>query len=703
MLALSSDHAFAQSAQLTISTPKTSFYLGEMIPLNLKFTALQPNRFLADSRQYDRIGRLNYVEQFIVDPASGGEDPLAGTSRATGGMGGLSGGPKILSDEPFVIDRVLNDYVRFRHPGEFRIHVVSHRVTQVDDPAQLEESRRFSARGQSVELISNTLTLSISPAPAAWIAQQIANARAVLAQPPNGQTTDRATAIAVLRALGTVDAAMELARATGDDALFAAEVTLLGSPHRKELLPLLEQRLVAPGQGIVDRQIETLAQLAEMVASDGPMPPYPTDPEAQAKWQTESKRRAEFRKRKQDEYVSKLIASLPSKQAEARLLSLHALLTLANRTAPSPPWLGQVASALAGEIRHLPLPMQREMLDSQWGWIRTPALLPALRELLDSDALRNIALRRIYELSPDEGRKIILDEIRHPSRNFDFSTLAMLPDPSLPALVEALADRMDPLLILRYASGEIVKQVEEKYSARPADSQLCAGPLALYFLKYDPPAGEKLLRADFAKPGLPPACYDLGFQFHSLGRWAYSPALERLAIASLTSDKVPVKRGAADLLGKYGSTAARKPLWETMEYFHSWWKDREKDLNETIGDESRQLELALRTALGNADAWVLTDAELRRLLDLCSSDSCRNDVKGWIANSASPVTIQAYGPAWAPRFMLGVLDGADLDWLTRKLSQFPPAVTFRIAPTTPPDLRDRIDQALRSAARIAVP
>lgn len=114
--------------------------------------------------------------------------------------------------------------------------------------------------------------------------------------------------------------------------------------------------------------------------------------------------------------------------------------------------------------------------------------------------------------------------------------------------------------------------------------------MALYFLKYDPAVGEKLLRADFAKTGLPPACYDLGFQFVSLGRWAYSPALERLAIVSLTSDKVPVKRGAAELLGKYGRADAEKPLWDAMEYFRSWWKDREDQLDERIGDEGRQLE-----------------------------------------------------------------------------------------------------------------
>jgi hypothetical protein len=625
---------------LTISVPKTEFFLGEVIPLELKFTAAEPNRFLADRRQYDRIGRLNFVEQFVVEPADGAEDPLAGLPVSQGGMGGITGGPVVLSETPFAFERVLNEYARFRRPGEYRIRVVSHRVTEVNDARQLDDARRFAARGKPVELSSNTLTLSIRQPSGAWVAQEIAEARTALAQsypPPDEQAVrNRQRAISVLRAIGSVDAVIELIRASADDTAFAAHVAVLGSPSRKELLARLEQRLVAPDQGVADRLIDTLAQLAELAAS-GPEREYPKDPEQQKQWQAESKARFALRQRKEQEYVARLIAALPSKEPAARAVSLYGLLAVGMRAGEKPLWLGDIAADLAGEFRELPAPIQMQLLESYWGSIRTPALLPALRELLDSSQFRDIALRRIYELAPDEGRKIILDEIRRPKRGFRFSTLAMLPDESLPELDEALAQRMDPLLILRYASGDIVKKVEEARAAQPAP--YCAGPLALYFLKYDPPAGEKLLRADFAKPGLVPACYDLGFQFLQLGRWAYSLALERLAIASLTSDKVPVKRGAAELLGRYGSVAAKEPLWEAMAYFRAWWKDREDQLNETIGEESRQLELALRNALGKAGAWVLTDAELRRLLDLCSSEWCRTDVRGWIASRSSSVAV----------------------------------------------------------------
>lgn len=107
----------------------------------------------------------------------------------------------------------------------------------------------------------------------------------------------------------------------------------------------------------------------------------------------------------------------------------------------------------------------------------------------------------------------------------------------------------------------------------------CPFPLVFYFLKFDPQFGEQELREAFAAG----RCYDMGRAFESLGPYAMSPALERLALEHLMSPIVPIKRGAAEVLGKYGSPAAEKPLWETMEYFRSWWKDREDDLRKPVG------------------------------------------------------------------------------------------------------------------------
>jgi hypothetical protein len=166
----------------------------------------------------------------------------------------------------------------------------------------------------------------------------------------------------------------------------------------------------------------------------------------------------------------------------------------------------------------------------------------------------------------------------------------MLPDRTLPEMDDVFtaslqSGRYDDRPILRYATGNIVQQAEAAYLRRNQELgrqnlDQCCAPLAFYFLKYDPVFGESVLRHNLSNPGGPPARYDIGFQFLSLGAWAMSPALERLAIEFLSSSSVPVKKGAADVLGKYGSASAEEPLWHTMEFFHNWWQGREAQLKE---------------------------------------------------------------------------------------------------------------------------
>jgi hypothetical protein len=651
---VSADDAFAarwqqlraqqpDGANLVISAPKTTFFLGETIPLQLTFTSNQPKSFLADTRQQDRVGRMNYVEQFIVDPAIFTEDPLRGLPGEDGGMGGLSGGPLVLSEKPFSFERILNEWVRFRKPGSYRVYVLSHRVN----------------RTSAVELVSNVLTIEIRPAPAAGVKEQIAAAAKVLDAPvtTDGEAAkERIRAGRILRFLDTPDAAAELAKrlSAGQDVdSYSLHMGVLGSPYRKQLLPLLEQRLVAPDQPVWDRYLDTLAYLAELVASGGPMLPYPQDEQQRRTWAEESRRRAELRRQKRIEYQSRLFESLGSKQPQARAISTSTLLDSTARGGSEPPWFPSIVASLIADFRDLPVRTQRDLLESRWSTIKGPAMVPVLRDLYAKPPgpridppIEDIALRRLFELAPKEARENLLAEIRNPTKALRWTTLAMLPDRTLPELNEVFAARaeahnIDERLILRYATGDIVKRVERAYAERnrELDRQKlphCMSPLVFYFLQHDPAFGERELRRNLSTTDGFPACYDIGFQFLGLGRYAMSPALERLAIEFLASPAVPIKRGAAEVLGKYGSPAAKEPLWKTMEYFRSWWRGREEQLMQPMGQEGMQLERALRIALAQADGWVLQEADLSRLLGLCSSESCKQDVAGWLQRAKSP-------------------------------------------------------------------
>jgi hypothetical protein len=132
------------------------------------------------------------------------------------------------------------------------------------------------------------------------------------------------------------------------------------------------------------------------------------------------------------------------------------------------------------------------------------------------------------------------------------------------------------------------------------------------------------------------------------------------------------------VLGKYGTATVEKPLWDTMEYFRSWWKGREEELKDKIGEESMQLERTLRTALAQADGWVLEEAELRRLLALCSSEWCRTEVTGWISTAKLPVSIGISPEGDGFRYTVGQYGPGNGEWLRRKLAQYPEATAFKV-------------------------
>src|SRR5947209_9418762 len=73
------------------------FHVGELIPIELSFSASAPDRYDIESRNYDRSGRLN-IEQFHVNPP--GRDPLLTYFSEGSFFGGGLGGPRPLNTDP---------------------------------------------------------------------------------------------------------------------------------------------------------------------------------------------------------------------------------------------------------------------------------------------------------------------------------------------------------------------------------------------------------------------------------------------------------------------------------------------------------------------------------------------------------------------------------------------------------------------------
>jgi hypothetical protein len=107
--------------EIEVSDGQTAWKLGERIPITMRFWATTPNRWMADTRTQDRIGRMNYTEEFRVEPTGGVRDPLTGLRGQSGGFGGISGGPHQLGTEPYEIERDLNEWIEFTRPGTIEL------------------------------------------------------------------------------------------------------------------------------------------------------------------------------------------------------------------------------------------------------------------------------------------------------------------------------------------------------------------------------------------------------------------------------------------------------------------------------------------------------------------------------------------------------------------------------------------------------
>jgi hypothetical protein len=573
------------------------------------------------------------VDQFIVDPVVDSEDPLQGLPGQGGGIGTLHAGPTVLSETPFVSEKILNEWVRFRKPGIFHVHVVSRRV------------ERAGAHGSHMEVASNVLTLEIRPAPAEWVKQQIESAVKVLdapleansgtagkeiaALPPRahmfmapldgGAARKRLLAGRTLRFRDSPEAAIQLLLHLPPGISldsYSLHLGVLGSHYRAQLLQLMEKRLVAPDQPVWPMFLDTLVRLRQLITGE----------------------------EKREEYLARLAESMPNKQPQARAISLNALLGRPGRIRED--YVRPDAkAALIGDFLLLPAVAQRDFLNDweRWRVIEGPAMVPVLRKVYDAASdpeLASIALIWLHKLAKGEAREVILAQIRNPTKHLSNSALTLLDEPTLPELNDTLAAQLEgsspnEWLILRYATGDIAKRVKKYYLQHQNDSR-CDSPLVFYFLKYDPAFGESELRRNMSTTGGRPNCYNMQSRFRDLGRYAWSEALERLMIEYLSNPNMGVKTGAGWALGEYGSSAAERPLWNALADFHSQWKGKGQQLSNSTSLGASGLEYALvKALLGPNRAWKIREEDLDRMQELCSTSFCRDEILRWCVSAQS--------------------------------------------------------------------
>ncbi|HEY3580157.1 MAG TPA: hypothetical protein VGK82_06415, partial [Pyrinomonadaceae bacterium] len=673
------------------------FQQGELMRLELSFASTKPHTFVVDAATYDRSGRLD-CDNFVLDQYDAVVDPLYDYFHSFMGFvaGGLRSIPE-LTEKPEVINADLNEWLRFDKPGRYRLYVVSSRVGRKDH------------RGKPLApVVSNIVEFEIVPADKKWASQQFAQAITALAKPGADDRGDCRT----LRFLGIKAAVTEMikrSRGEPHGCDFDFSFGLIGSPHRDFVIEELEKALSAPEQPVTATLLNTLT-LLDVTRQTTPLPLYPEGDEQQREWQALVERRRRLRNERFTNYLRQLLAAIPQKQERARATSLQTLLESRSELANTE-W-SNVVSFMPDVFSRLPMDAQRNLLTSQWKPLANAAMLPVLRGILkqpedknDSYAqkdLRTTTLRRLYELSPEEGRRLILAEIRRPNPTVNETVLKLLPDEVMPELDSVLIENLEQTrgpngtgnadaiasLIERYASAGISQQVRTIYEAPGAGKWACSiqASLIAYFLRVDPSIGSEYLKQALAARGKNLSrCYTSTLLGVALLQ--HTREVEEIATASLDDDDPEVVSHAAQVLERFGGVDSEKAIWRRFEKWHDDMQNRSEELRkQTMGvpalgapELSGQvmIEQALRNAIVHGQSWLADPEKLKRVRELCLTDESRAELDGRIENWRRDINIYLNADGEPISITLAQYNVATMEALKQKLLQFPPGSVFR--------------------------
>jgi len=166
--------ALAQDVSVTLATSggRTKFRMGEAVEVELRFRASVRGRYLVDTTETTRYGRVRRPDRFSIEPAGGAVDPYGdGPEGSAGGVfSGNVTGPQALGSEVVAVKLQVNCWLSFRQPGRYQLTA---------------ETTRVSTWGQNkLPLRSNAVAIEIAAPEAEWQAQQLRRAVAVLERAP---------------------------------------------------------------------------------------------------------------------------------------------------------------------------------------------------------------------------------------------------------------------------------------------------------------------------------------------------------------------------------------------------------------------------------------------------------------------------------------------------------------------------------------
>ena len=381
------------------------FHSGERIQLELVYD--RPGHELYMNRAYGSdSGRC--IRVHLDRPVA--EHARIDSSRFTDGLqGGILSG---VTSTPDVTSLTLTDDYRFDAAGRYRMFVESRQITPDFET-------------------SNILEFEILPRDRSWEAQVLDRATTTLSE-SKGERSAVVQTFAELRALGTNDATAILARfyENGDDDLPGRNDIwngLVSSPDRAFVEDALLSELANPERRIGRRFMQGLALLQVFTRDPtGHQPSHNDYLRAVRELAIKRSNALNTIPGLLETEIRRELSSFPS----GRDYFVGGGITAAARV-----FSRETAAAFLG----LTAEAQRSRLTGTWRTFVDPVFLPLLRSVYESpaegsDATRDIALRRLYKLAPEEGRSAMLAELRRDRPRVSIQTLATLPDRAFPQL-----------------------------------------------------------------------------------------------------------------------------------------------------------------------------------------------------------------------------------------------------------------------------
>lgn len=680
---------------LRFADGRNQFRPGEILPIELEFDSPVSKRFVVDGATYDRSGRLT-IDELVVEPDEAVTDPLLDYFAQGGSSLGGVRQNGVLGEKPFTVKLDLNEWLRFDKAGVYTLSVRSRRVSDDATAATTWQS--------NVAVESNTVSFEILPRDVDWEARQLSAALQILNA--MGWDLERRKGCRMLRFLATDRAVDELIKhydeaRWGCDFEYAAG--LFNAVDREHVVRQLEAGLRANDQPVSDSYLRTLALLSVFIRYPELRPAQTRATKGRLIRSSDPGRLQDLVQAAKAAYEEILDAALPEKTARARAVILSWRVETGRHADPSFPTAARdrLREQLAASFLELPAEQQTRLLEYQWPSVAGQAMVPVLRALVEaaprSSSLPDLALRRLYELAPAEGRARILREIRNPSPTASLKTLGMLPDRELPELDDILAanvemsEDFDALairaeLLHRYASravsARVLSRVDDLLTRMACRPQ--AGLLA-FFVRANPDLGQALLDRVLAWRDTA-GCYQRALR--DVATLRMTPGVEATAVAHLDDPDPQVVISAAETLGRYGSRASAQSLRAQFERWHGAWEGRQEELRFSRAEDrpntmQGMVEFAFLNALGRGQAWLADNGDVRALRMLCVTDNCRTQADHMIA-AADDVRISILRVD-NPDNSLVTLAQYQLNSiasLEQKLAQYPKGTTFTLDVST---------------------